>query len=187
MAMHMPSGRLQEIPAGSGVAFNLNAGATLRVVDPYGGQVADLVAFDGSDPREALSNGRSFDYAGTLRLTTGHELFSNRSRPLLKILRDDVGVHDFLITPCECAANLAAALSPYGIGENDIPTSFKLFMNVEVAKDGALRLLRPRSAPGDAVELRALSSLIVGLTACTAPYANKERPKPIRFTVLDPG
>jgi hypothetical protein len=36
----------------------------------------------------------------SIYLTTGHVLFSNRSRPLLTITADTVGRHDFLFTPC---------------------------------------------------------------------------------------
>ena len=44
-----------------------------------------------------LSNGRTFDYEETVALTAGNMLWSNRSSPLLSIVRDDVGTHDFLL------------------------------------------------------------------------------------------
>src|SRR5947209_2839897 len=91
---------LTEIPPRSGTAFIVERGAALTVVDPDGGQVADLVAFAAGDVRETLSNGRTFDYEQTIALTAGHRLWSNRSRPLLTIVRDDVATHDFLLTPC---------------------------------------------------------------------------------------
>ena len=64
----------------TGTAFMLAAGDTLRVIDPEGEQVADLIAFS-RDARPAwLSAGRTFDYNNTVYLTTGHVLYSNRSR-----------------------------------------------------------------------------------------------------------
>ena len=72
---------MHRIPPRSGVAFTLEPGAELMVVDPEGGQVSDLLAFDLGDPREVLSNGRTFDYEETTQLTTGNTLWSNRSRP----------------------------------------------------------------------------------------------------------
>ena len=69
-----------EIPPRSGAALNLRCGEILQITDPEGGQVSDMVAFMADDPREALSNGRTFDYEETIRLTTGHRLWSNRSR-----------------------------------------------------------------------------------------------------------
>lgn len=189
-----------EIPPCSGVAFRLHAGSVLRVIDPYGEQVADLVAFAAADRREALSNGRTFDYASTIRLTAGHVLYSNRSRPLLTIVRDDVGIHDFLLSPCSrdtwrmcygdhgderpgCHGNLAAALAPYGISSDAIPTTFNAFMNVVLEPDGRLVVCPPRSRAGDAIELRAECDLIVGLTACSAALSNNGRYKPIRYAI----
>ena len=72
----------------------------LTVIDPEGEQVSDMVAFALDDHEEALSSGRTLDYASRLFLTTGDPLYSNRSRVMLQIERDDVGRHDFLLTPC---------------------------------------------------------------------------------------
>jgi uncharacterized protein YcgI (DUF1989 family) len=190
-----------EIPPCSGTAFRLLAGSMLHVIDPLGEQVADLVAFDAADPREALSNGRTFDYASTIRLTTGHVLYSNRSRPLLTIEHDDVGVHDFMLTPCSrdtwricyqnagdrrpgCHGNLVDALSQFGIEADAIPTTFNIFMNVAVGTDGAFVIRPPQSRPGDAIAFRAERDLVIGLTACSAAASNNGRFKPIRYGIL---
>jgi uncharacterized protein YcgI (DUF1989 family) len=198
--MPVQAAHLTEIPPRSGTAFMLERGATLTVVDPQGEQVADLVAFAAADPREALSNGRTFDYEETVALTAGNRLWSNRSRPLLTILRDDVGTHDFLLAPCSretwrlcyggrhddvpgCLGNLAAALAPYGIERDAIPTAFNVFMRVEVGAGGRLAVLPPRSRPGDGLVLRAEERLIVGLTACSAEQSCNGRFKPIRYSI----
>lgn len=190
----------QEIPPRSGTAFHLPAGARLTVIDPCGEQVSDLVAYAAQDPGEVLSNGRTFDYEETIRLTTGNRLWSNRSRPLLAIAADSVGLHDFLLTPCNaatfrhfypdqpvhrgCEGNLAAALAPFGIDGEAIPTAFNLFMNVTVDGDsGRLQVLPPRSRAGDAVALVALIDLVIGLTACSAFASNAGSFKPIRYRI----
>jgi uncharacterized protein YcgI (DUF1989 family) len=192
---------LNEIAPRSGTAFVLEAGATLLVIDPRGGQVADLVAFSADDPGERLSNGRTFDYESTLRLGVGNRLWSNRSRPLLTIVRDDVGTHDFLLAPCSrdtwrlcyggdhddvpgCFGNLSAALRPYGVEPDEIPTAFNVFMNVEQGDGGRLAVRPPRSRAGDAFGVRAERRLIVGLTACSAAQSNGGRFKPIRYAVM---
>src|SRR3546814_6640620 len=77
-----------EIPPRSGAAFTLRCGEILQIIDPKGGQVSDMVVFMADDPREALSNGRTFDYEETIRLTAGHRLWSNRSRPMPEIVED---------------------------------------------------------------------------------------------------
>ncbi len=149
MALSVSAPRLTEVPPRSGTAFVLERGATLTVVDPQGEQVADLVAVVAADVREQLSNGRTFDYEETVALTAGNRLWSNRSRPLLTIVRDDVGTHDFLLAPCSrdtwricydgdhddvpgCFGNLATALARFGVEPDAIPTSFNVFMRVEV-------------------------------------------------------
>ena len=82
----------------SGVGFTLRKGEVLKVIDPEGGQVSDLLAFMADDVREVISNGRTFDYEETVRLGVGNRLWSNRSSPMLEIVADTAGRHDFLLT-----------------------------------------------------------------------------------------
>lgn len=192
------SARLEIAPR-SGVAFTISVGESLTVWDPQGEQVSDMVAFAQDDPREALSNGRTFDYEETIRLTTGNRLWSNRSNALLEIVEDRCGVHDFLLTPCSeatfrhfyadkpghrgCFGNLAEALEPYGIAADAIPVAFNLFMNVPVGSDGKIRVLPPTTKAGDFIRLRALDDLIVGLTACSAYDSCGGSFKPIDYRI----
>ena len=189
-----------EIAPRSGTAFRLKAGELLTVIDPKGEQVSDLVAFAARDMREVLSNGRTFDYEETIRLTQGNRIWSNRSRPMLEIVADSVGQHDFLLTPCSeatfrhfyptkpvnrgCMGNLVEVLAPYGVEEHQIPTAFNLFMNVPVdGESGKVRVLPPVSKAGDSIALRALIDLVVGLTACSAYDSNGGSFKPIHYRI----
>ncbi|MGC6399658.1 DUF1989 domain-containing protein [Sphingomonas sp. FW199] len=191
---------LNLIPERSGTAFSLEQGQVLEVVDPKGVQVSDLLAFNAHDLDEVISSGRTLDYAETLFLTTGHQLFSNRSNPMLTIIHDDVGRHDFLLTPCSegtfrhfypdlpvhrgCFGNLAAALAPWGIAPDRIPVAFNIFMHVAVdGETGRLSVLPPISRAGDAIRFRAEMDLVIGLTACSAPASNGGRFKPIGWRV----
>jgi len=54
---------LHEIPPRSGVAFTLDKGQRLTVIDPQGEQVADLLAFNRADPDEVISSGRTMKAA----------------------------------------------------------------------------------------------------------------------------
>ena len=184
----------------TGTAFELKRGQTLRVTDLEGEQVADLVAFARDDKSEWLSSGRSIDYANTIYLTTGNILYSNRSRPMFTIVADDVGRHDFLLTPCSretfeiiyrnsdyhpsCFENLSKSLENFGISPDSIPTTFNIFMNVEIDSSGRLTIQPPRSKAGDAITLRAEMDSIVGLTACSAEKSNNHRFKPIGYEIL---
>ena len=189
-----------EIPPRSGTAFELAAGQALTVIDPQGRQVADLLAYAREDVRETVSNGRTFDYEETIALTAGHTLWSNRSNRMLAIEEDSVGRHDFLLTPCSratfrhfypdkpehrgCFGNLAEALAPWDICEDDIPTAFNVFMNVPVdGASGALRVDPPTSRPGDFIRLRAQMDLVIGLTACSAYASNGGSFKPVHYRI----
>ncbi|MBA2451221.1 MAG: urea carboxylase-associated family protein [Chloroflexi bacterium] len=183
----------------TGVGFLLGRGEVLRVIDPEGEQVSDLVAFRRDDPTEWLSSGRSIDYNNTIYLTTGHMLYSNNSQPMLTILEDRVGKHDFLLTPCSqemfrllynlegyhpsCFGNLVTNLAQYGIAGHQIPTTFNIFMNVDVGPTGSLTIGPPLSRAGDFMELRAEQDLVVGVTACSAEKSNNNRFKPIDLEV----
>lgn len=188
------------IPPRSGTAFRLAAGETLIVIDPQGCQVADLLAFNAHDIGEVLSSGRTLDYQSTIRLTTGDRLWSNRSRVMLDIVEDMVGMHDFLLTPCSrdtfricyddhdphpgCFGNLAAALAPYGVLPDAIPSAFNCFMNVPVdGATGRLQVLPPTSKAGDHIAFRAAMDLIIGLTACSARDSNGGSFKPIDYRI----
>jgi uncharacterized protein YcgI (DUF1989 family) len=194
---------IHEIPPRSGVAFTLDRGQRLTVIDPLGEQVADLLAFVRADTDEVISSGRTLDYASRIYLTAGDPLYSNRSRILLRIVEDTVGRHDFLLTPCSadtfriiygdtephhgCFGNLAAALAPYGIAPDRIPVAFNVFMNVPIdAETGALRVAPPLSRAGDHVTFLAEDDLVIGLTACSALQSNNGSFKPIHYRI-DPG
>ena len=185
----------------TGTAFELRAGQQLRVIDLEGEQVADLTAFNAADKFEWLSSGRTIDYANRIYVTTNDILYSNRSRPMFTIVADEVGRHDFLLTPCSpetfqiiyknndahpsCFDNLATHLAPFGIAPDAIPTTFNIFMNVEVAATGELKILPPRSKAGQSIVLRAEMDLIVGLTACSAEMSNNYRFKPIGYEIME--
>ena len=192
--------RVLEIAPRTGTAFRLDAGQVLRVIDPRGVQVSDLLAFAADDVREVISAGRTFDYEETICLTTGNVLWSNRSNPMLEIIEDTVGRHDFLLTPCSeatfrhfyptepvhrgCFGNLAEALAPYGVEPDAIPVAFNIFMNVPVnGKTGKIQVLPPISRAGDYVRLQARRDLIIGLTACSAGASNGGNFKPIHYVL----
>ena len=190
----------------TGVGFGLKKGQTLRIIDPEGEQVSDLMAFASGGPGRAdasewLSSGRTIDYNNTIYQTIGHVLYSNRSTPMFTIARDKVGRHDFLLTPCSpetfemlyedhegyhpsCFENLTKNLAPFGVGGDDIPTTFNAFMNVEVSPAGEITIGPPLSKPGDFVDLRAEMDLVVGVTACSAEKSNNHAFKPIDLEIF---
>jgi uncharacterized protein len=181
----------QLVPAAGGAGLRLGRGEHLRIIDLEGGQTGDLMAFS-QDGRDRLSNGRTFDYGGKIYLSTGDVLWSDHSRPMLTIVEDGVGRHDFLYSPCSlemyrlqygatgyhanCHDNLLSALRELGIEPDYLPTAFNFFMNVEVLRDGRLKFAPPRCRAGDSLVLRAEMDLAIALSACPASACNDGAP-----------
>ncbi len=185
----------------TGIGLTIKKGQLLKIIDPQGEQVSDLTAFALGDIAEWLSSGRTIDYANKIYLTTGNVLYSNRSRPMLSIVEDTVGCHDFLLTPCSpetfkiiydnheyhpsCFENLHTNLAQFGITPDMIPTTLNVFMNVVVLETGELRIDPPPSKAGDYIVFRAEMDLILGITACSAEMSNNYSFKPIDVEIYD--
>ena len=186
----------QIIAPGGGAGLKLARGEHLRLIDIEGGQTGDLMAFS-QDGSERLSNGRSFDYNGKIRLSVGDVLWSDRSNQMLTIVADDVGRHDFLYASCSiemyrmqygvtgyhanCSDNLRTALRELGIEPDSLPTAFNFFMNVDVLADGQLKILPPKCRKGDSMVLRAEMDLAIALSACPAGTCNDGPPRSLAF------
>lgn len=190
----------QIIPAAGGAGLRLKSGERLRIIDTDGGQSGDLVAFS-ADGRERLSNGRTFDYGGKIYLSTGDVIWSDRSNPMLTIVADEIGRHDFLYSPCSlemyrmqygvtghhpnCHDNLLAALRELGVLPDSMPTAFNFFMNVDVLPDGRLKFAPPKGRAGDSMTVRAEMDLAIALSACPASICNGGAPpRPLAFEIL---
>jgi uncharacterized protein len=183
----------------SGASFKLKKGSKLRVTDIKGEQVSDFFCVLENDHTEYLSSGRTLDYLSRLFIKEGDVLYSSKSRPLVKVVKDTVGCHDFLLTPCSCdtfriiygdkephhgcEGNIISALKEQGIEYPAIPITFNIFMNVPLEKDGSFTVKAPKSKAGDYIELEALEDIIVGLTACSALQSNNYAFKPIGYEV----
>ena len=189
------------IPPQTGNSFFVKKGQFLKVIAIADQQVGDLVAFNADDLTEHLSNGKTFDYEETIELSTGNTLYSNLSHPMLEIVQDTCGVHDFLLAPCcsntmrhfygmeddgpSCQSNLSTALSKHGVKAWQIPTAFNIFMNVPVAQNGKIEVLPPVARNGDFIVFKSHMDLLIGLTACSAADSNNGSFKPIAYNILE--
>jgi len=192
---------VQIIEKQTGAAFKLQKGQKLKVIDPQGEQVSDMVLFNAEDPREKISSGKTLDFEESILITKGDWLWSNRSNKMMKILEDTNGRNDFLLAPCSpetfkimynnpdyhpsCFENLYTNLKPFNIEPDDVPTAFNIFMNVQFDEKGKLSVDPPLSKAGDYVLFEAEMDLIVALTACSAEDSNNGSFKPIHYEILD--
>ena len=77
----------------------------LRIVDLEGEQGVDFLCYDAADPSECYYAPNTIKKSGTLRLTQGHALYSNRGRPLFMIVADSCGHHDTIAGCCSASSN----------------------------------------------------------------------------------
>lgn len=184
----------------TGTAFHLKKGDFLKVIDPAGQQVSDMVLFNSMDIDEKISSGKTLDFEETLLITKGHHLWSNRSNKMMRIVEDTNGRNDFLLAPCSpetfqimynnpdyhpsCFENLSKNLAPFEILPDNIPTAFNIFMNVKFTLEGKLIVEPPTTKAGDYIIFEALMDLVVGLTACSAEQSNNYSFKPIQWEIV---
>lgn len=185
----------------TGRAFLLRRNQLLKVIDPQGGQVSDMVLFNADDIREKISAGKTMDFEESILITKNNWLWSNRSQKMMQLIEDTNGRNDILLAPCSpetfqimynnqeyhpsCFENLFTNLVPFNIKPDDVPTAFNIFMNVQFDGNGKLSVLPPTSKAGDYVLLKPAMDLIVGLTACSAEDSNGGTFKPIEYEIID--
>ena len=167
-------------PAGC-MVLELRAGQTLKITDLEGQQVADIVAFVSPDLTDRLWVSNTIRLNSTVYLSTGNVLYSELSRPLLRIVEDTCGQHDILAGSCNaqidkvrygvdehhgCVENFVAALSPWGLRREDIPMSFNVFMNCPVASDGQWGIVEPASKSGDYISFFVETDVLLAISNC---------------------
>lgn len=169
------------IPGGHGAAFAVTRGQSLEIIDVEGQQVADMVAFAAQDRREWLSTTHTRSATLRLNLEVGDRLESNWRRPMLTIVRDDVGSHDVITSMCDerryrldygveghrsCRTNFTEAYAPWGICEWEIPDPFNLFQNAPILPDRRFGNEVPPGKAGDGILFEVMMDAIVAISAC---------------------
>jgi uncharacterized protein len=193
------------VPARSPWSRVVRTGEHLRIVDLRGNQAVDFLAYAAADTAERYSASDTIAAQGNIFLTTGTTLLTNRGRPLLTIVDDNVGRHDTVGGACSresntvryghhtfhqhaCVENFLLEGARWGLGKRDLVSNINWFMNVPVEPDGALGIVDGISAPGKHVELRAELDVLVLVSNC--PQINNPcngfDPTPIRVVVSRP-
>jgi uncharacterized protein YcgI (DUF1989 family) len=191
------------VPAREARWVEVPAGAVVEVVDLEGRQVGDLMAYLVRDPDEYFSPGHTCSCLTALVPGVGDELFSNHRRPLMRVLRDDVGRHDFIVPCCDreryerdfglnnhgsCLESLQRALDEFGSDwEPRGELAANLFMNNVLTDDGRIETHAPSHEAGATLELLALEDLVVGLSACPQDLTpcNDFNPTPMALRVRE--
>ena len=178
----MPDSAAITVPAREGRAVELRRGDRIRVIDPRGGQVADVFAFCADDVSEYHSAQHTRVWVGKLFPAVGEQFVTNHRRPILTLEADtSPGIHDMLCAACDparyallgaegwhasCEENLQKAMRELGHEGIVIPQPINLFMNIPVGEGGTIGWEPAPTGAGDSVTLRAEMDTIVAVSAC---------------------
>lgn len=178
------------------------AGDVLTIVDLYGNQAVDCLLYAAADTSVRYSAAETIRRQRSIVLTTGSVLYADTGAALMRIVADEVGVHDTIGGACSqesntlrygqhtreqhaCVENFLLEGSRWGLGKRDLVSNINWFMNVPVDPDGALGIVDGLSAPGKRVALRAEIDTLVLVSNC--PQINNPcngfDPTPVRMVV----
>lgn len=181
----LPLGKVRteiHIQKASAVAYEVEAGEYIQVIDVEGKQCSDFLAFNRSDLTEELDdtvtrsmNGRAYPKPGLYG-----KFFSRKFRPLIEVIQDTCGRHDTFQLACypkyyedmgypghvSCTENFNRALAPYSIGPRLGWRALNFFFNTALQEDNAIFADESWSRPGDYVLLHAKTDLLCASSAC---------------------
>ena len=191
-------------PAGR-ISFEIETGQKLKLSQPEGEQVADLISFNRDDIRELLSMHSSRAVNLSWKLTAPHLLYSNCTRGMWKIEEDLTGENYCGGGYCSehlnitrygeagrsapnCQSNLEMAIRGYGMDRwsFNIDACFNIFMTVAYDENGVWEIRSPKGKPGDYIVMRALMPQIVAISNCPILFnsCNNFRLKPLTVEIL---
>lgn len=179
---------LQEIRVGARTAkaYIVRAGEFIQIIDVAGRQMTDFQAFSRAKLDKGIENGLDGTITRTMLGRTyptpgvPSKIFGFDFEPLIEIVQDTVGRHDFFATACSsryyddvgypghvnCTENFNRALKPHGIAERPGWEAINYFYNTRVDDHNQIYFDEAWSRPGDYVLMRALTDLICVSSAC---------------------
>lgn len=191
----MTASDVKTVPARKGRACRLGTGQAIKIINTHGHQVVDTWAFSAEDLTEFMSMEHLRPTIGTIFPKKGHDLVTNRRRPILHFEEDtSPGIHDTLFAACDdyrygllgctdyhdnCTDNLKAAMRQIGLEAPEVPSPLNLWMNIPVAADGQTKFVETVSKPGDFVILRAKMDCIVAMSCCPQDILPINSGKPV--------
>ena len=175
--------RREEVPPGWYDTVRLRRGEALRIIDPGGVSSVSLIGWCEHDHSERINCADTAKVQWSAALSKGRVILSDMGRVFLSLIEDTSGAHDLLVggsTPASTLAaygeasrntheNFLAAASKLGLGLRDIPPCVSFFAPVSVDAAGRFVWNAGRKRPGDFVDLRAETNLVLVLSNCPHP------------------
>ncbi|CAN5405287.1 urea carboxylase-associated family protein [soil metagenome] len=159
-------------------------GAILTITDLEGRQGVDFLCYSRENPEERYHAANTIKKAATLRLTSGHVLYSDVARPLMTIVEDSCGWNDTVAGCCSvpsnqmlyaaqssagCRENFLKELGRHNLGRKDIVANLNFFCRVPVGADNELApqtFVEAPSKAGDRIALRAEMDVLALVSNC---------------------
>lgn len=184
-------------PQGTGRALLVQKGHVVRIVQPEGPQVVDLIAFNADNPREFLGSAVTRVEEG-IHVSVGNHLWTYPpwERHMFLIVADTVKhepspsgarSHDFLMGRCSrvkrirrygsdtpgCQEILAAAIEPFGLTSDYVHDPFNVFMKTGLDGNGMPFWEESDITKGDYIDLKAEIACIVAMSACPGKVSGR--------------
>lgn len=204
----LPEGRIildKIVPARAPWSARLTKGQMLRLIDLEGGQAIDFLCFNAENPAERYDATNTIKIEREIYIGEGTVLRSSLARPLMTVIADSCGRHDTIFGCCShennvarygrtnsetCRNNFEQELAKHAIGREHIVPNVNFFMHVPIGPQGEANIAQPLSKPGDYVELRAETDVLVVLSNCPQELnaaTGPNGPSPVRAIVWSPG
>jgi len=175
-----------EIAKASALAYEVEAGEYIQVIDVRGRQCSDFLAFDAAELQAGRERGldstATRSLMGSMYPQPGlySKFFTTDLKPLVEVVRDTVGRHDTFGLACtakyyedvgyfghvNCSDNFNGQLLPYTIAPRKGWPAINFFFNTGFDAHGSYWTDEPWSRPGDYVLLRATTDLVCLSSAC---------------------
>ncbi|MGF1482698.1 MAG: DUF1989 domain-containing protein [Cyanophyceae cyanobacterium] len=193
------------IDAASAIAYRVQAGQYIQIIDVEGAQCSDFLAFAGDDYSEELDGTvtRTLNALAMPQAGLHGKYFSQNMQPLVEVIQDTCGRHDSFLLACtdkyyeeagypghgSCSQNFNLALQPYGLAPRPGWAAVNFFFNTSIDCHGEIVSEQSWSRPGDYVLLEAKQDLLCASSACPDDIdpANGWNPTPIHVRIYDAG
>ena len=170
----------------SAIAYEIKKGDYIQIIDLYGRQCSDFMAFDG----DALQKGqeRAIDTTVSRAINSGSypmpglhaKYYDQNMETLVEVVQDTIGRHDTFGTACtrksyedagyfghiNCSDNFNYVLDKYGVEKRLGWAAINLFFNTSVDANNVIFSDMPWSRPGDYVMFQAQKDLVCVSSAC---------------------
>lgn len=172
---------------GTAMAYELEPGEFVQVIDLEGQQCSDFMAFrtDGLDLGREWMIDNTATRSMVRRAYPGpglHDKFFDQDmRPMLRVVQDTCGRHDTYGLACtargyedrgfpghlNCSDNISAVTGPYGVAPRSAWPAINFFWNTWIdPHDPTIMTEESHSRPGDHVVMQAMDRLLCVSTAC---------------------